>query len=74
MRSQANGFYGSKGISGLIPEGYRLLEQRFMRAVRASGRSWDPDRGGVQLSEWKREGWTYHAKGIKPRFFMLSRF
>ena len=43
-----------------------------MRAVRAAGRSWtaaaggggDEDAGeGVQLTEWERKGWTYHAKG-----------
>ncbi|KAL1664199.1 hypothetical protein GGF50DRAFT_55304 [Schizophyllum commune] len=56
---KANGFYGSSGISGRIPEGYTLFEQRFMRAVRQAGRQ-----TGVQLHEWHREGWTYHAKGI----------
>ncbi|KAI6132057.1 hypothetical protein EDD16DRAFT_669646 [Pisolithus croceorrhizus] len=64
---QANGFYGSRGLSGLIPEGYTLLEQRFMRAVRAAGRDATSEGGSssaVRLSEWVREGWTYHAKGI----------
>ncbi|GLB40614.1 putative CDP-diacylglycerol-glycerol-3-phosphate 3-phosphatidyltransferase [Lyophyllum shimeji] len=66
---KANGFYGSKGISGRIPEGYTLLEQRFMRAVQKAGRMWDAPADcvhgkGVQLSEWERDGWTYHAKGI----------
>ncbi|KAI6005760.1 hypothetical protein EDD15DRAFT_2426499 [Pisolithus albus] len=64
---QANGFYGSRGLSGLIPEGYTLLEQRFMRAVRAAGRDASAKGGSssaVRLSEWVREGWTYHAKGI----------
>ncbi|EIW84762.1 hypothetical protein CONPUDRAFT_116933 [Coniophora puteana RWD-64-598 SS2] len=65
---KANGFYGSRGISGLIPEGYTLLEQRFMRAVHAAGRgdtstAQDQD-GAVRLREWERDGWTYHAKGI----------
>ncbi|KAK7006176.1 CDP-diacylglycerol--glycerol-3-phosphate 3-phosphatidyltransferase [Favolaschia claudopus] len=55
----ANGFYGSRGISGRIPEGYTYLEQRFMNAVKRAGRQ-----ATVQLSEWEREGWTYHAKGI----------
>ena len=58
-------------MSGRIPEGYTLLEQKFMKAVRHARREWkheDTDlaamRGpGVQLSEWEREGWTYHAKG-----------
>ena len=57
--SQANGFYGSRGVSGRIPEGYTLLEQRFMSAVQCAGRQ-----SGVQLNEWEREGWTYHAKGV----------
>ncbi|GBE81880.1 hypothetical protein BKA93DRAFT_743850 [Sparassis latifolia] len=65
---KANGFYGSKGVSGRIPEGYTLLEKRFMRAVRHSGREWTQDqqecRPGVQLNEWEKKGWTYHAKGI----------
>ncbi|KAJ6561852.1 hypothetical protein B0H19DRAFT_1142826 [Mycena capillaripes] len=56
---RANGFYGSRGVSGRIPEGYTLLEQRFMNAVQHAGRQ-----TGVQLNEWEREGWTYHAKGI----------
>ena len=69
---QANGFYGSRGLSGLIPEGYTLLERRFMRAVRAAGRDTGSQNGStdaIGLSEWVREGWTYHAKGRHhPRF------
>ncbi|KDQ61230.1 hypothetical protein JAAARDRAFT_173833 [Jaapia argillacea MUCL 33604] len=65
---KANGFYRSRGISGRIPEGYTLLEQRFMRAVDAAKRGPptgdEKDTGGVQLNEWERDGWTYHAKGI----------
>ncbi|KAF5334855.1 hypothetical protein D9758_014298 [Tetrapyrgos nigripes] len=81
---KANGFFGSKGISGRIPEGYTYLEQRFMDAVRRVGREWAPpspssspssasisvantsgnDTGVVQLCEWEKEGWTYHAKGL----------
>jgi len=61
----ANGFYGSRGLSGRIPDGYTLLEQKFMKAVNAAGRNWSVDSAkGVQLNEWTREGWTYHAKGI----------
>ena len=66
---QANGFYGSKGISGRLPEGYTWLEQRFMAAVRAS----QPQDSGsvprsVELKEWNRQGWTYHAKGALTAF------
>ncbi|TFK94834.1 hypothetical protein K466DRAFT_475480 [Polyporus arcularius HHB13444] len=68
---KANGFYGSKGISGRIPEAYTLFERRFMHAVRTARREWAPGSSdvipGVQLHEWEREGWTYHAKGIWVR-------
>jgi CDP-diacylglycerol--glycerol-3-phosphate 3-phosphatidyltransferase len=67
-RSKANGFYGSKGLSGRIPEGYTLFEKNFMSAVYKAGRNWhigpDTKEGrGVSLREWERTGWTYHAKG-----------
>ncbi|KAF8323407.1 hypothetical protein DL93DRAFT_2071139 [Clavulina sp. PMI_390] len=61
---KANGFYGSRGVSGRIPEGYTLLEQRFWTRVLRAGRQWRENGGGVALSEWYREAWTYHAKGI----------
>ncbi|KAI0807808.1 hypothetical protein C8Q74DRAFT_1343406 [Fomes fomentarius] len=68
---KANGFYGSKGISGRIPEAYTLFERRFMGAVRAAQKEWTHESSevitGVQLHEWEREGWTYHAKGIWVR-------
>jgi len=70
---KANGFYGSKGVSGRIPEGYTVLERRFMKAVRTAGREWPHDEPleqhgpGIQLSEWEKNGWTYHAKGIWMR-------
>ena len=60
---QANGFYRSKGVSGRIPEGYTLLEQRFWRGIIRSNRVWSGQHC-VQLHEWVRDGWTYHAKGI----------
>ncbi|KIM40652.1 hypothetical protein M413DRAFT_446073 [Hebeloma cylindrosporum] len=64
---KANGFFGSKGISGRIPEGYTLYEQRFMSAVSKAGRLWSgsspTDGQGVLLNEWEKPGWTYHAKG-----------
>ncbi|CED84006.1 Phosphatidylglycerolphosphate synthase [Phaffia rhodozyma] len=104
---KSNGFFGSKGISGLIPEGYTLLERDFEREVSRRGRSWtvtpsqtdssssslvtttksipdeksekptgtsgltgshlgsSPGTGhGVELTEWQRDGWTYHSKGL----------
>ncbi|KAG7089268.1 hypothetical protein E1B28_010966 [Marasmius oreades] len=62
---KANGFYGSKGISGRIPDGYTLFEQRFMAAVKRAGRLWTTTtRKGVQLQEWWKDGCTYHGKGL----------
>ncbi|KAL7408975.1 hypothetical protein BDY24DRAFT_404847 [Mrakia frigida] len=70
---KANGFYGSKGISGLIPDGYTMLERDFERETRRRERDWKDASaasvvgertGGVEISEWERPGWTYHAKGI----------
>jgi len=34
-----------------------------MGAVRRAGRQWASGHG-VELSEWEKQGWTYHAKGI----------
>lgn len=61
----ANGFYGSKGISGMLPAAYTHLSRRFLGAVSSAGLS-----DQIQLKEWRKgtvnepEGWTYHAKGI----------
>ncbi|KAE8446646.1 hypothetical protein EG329_011839 [Mollisiaceae sp. DMI_Dod_QoI] len=61
----ANGFYGSKGVSGLLPAAYTLLSRRFLERVNGEGRD-----GDIVLKEWRRGtvgdegGWTYHAKGL----------
>ena len=61
----ANGFYGSAGISGMLPAAYTLLSRRFLRNVASAGRE-----SSIQLKEWRRGtvgepgGWTYHAKGL----------
>ena len=57
----ANGFFGSRGISGLLPAAYTHLSLRFLRAARGTS---------IELREWQRgivgkqDGWTYHAKGL----------
>nr|XP_018267092.1 CDP-diacylglycerol-glycerol-3-phosphate 3-phosphatidyltransferase [Kwoniella dejecticola CBS 10117]OBR89250.1 CDP-diacylglycerol-glycerol-3-phosphate 3-phosphatidyltransferase [Kwoniella dejecticola CBS 10117] len=62
---KANGFYGSKGFSRLIPEGYTLLESRFYRDAVRRGREWTEEKAaGIRLKEWEKSGWTYHSKGI----------
>lgn len=61
----ANGFYGSSGISGLLPPAYTLLARRFLERVQKAGRA-----ENIILKEWRKgtvgepEGWTYHAKGL----------
>lgn len=61
----ANGFYGSKGISGMLPAAYSLLGRRFLDAVSKAGLSEQ-----ISVKEWRKGtvntpgGWTYHAKGI----------
>ncbi|PKK49198.1 hypothetical protein CI102_3831 [Trichoderma harzianum] len=62
---EANGFYKSKGVSGLLPDAYVLLARRFLYAVQQCGRE-----GDITLKEWRfgttgqPGGWTYHAKGL----------
>ena len=57
----ANGFFGSKGISGMLPAAYTYLSLKFLEAAR--GRQ-------IKLREWQcgvvgqKDGWTYHAKGL----------
>jgi CDP-diacylglycerol---glycerol-3-phosphate 3-phosphatidyltransferase len=61
----ANGFYKSKGVSGMLPDAYTLLSKRFLESLSRRGLY---DR--ITLKEWRKgtvnepEGWTYHAKGI----------
>lgn len=59
----ANGFYGSSGISGMLPAAYTHLSSRFLQLARSH-------HANITLREWNRGpvgeegGWTYHAKGI----------
>jgi CDP-diacylglycerol---glycerol-3-phosphate 3-phosphatidyltransferase len=61
----ANGFYGSAGVSGLLPAAYTHLSKRFLQAVRFKGLG-----DQINLLEWRNGtvntpgGWSYHAKGI----------
>lgn len=62
---EANGFYKSKGVSGLLPDAYVLLARRFLDNINHSRRD-----GDITLKEWRLGtsghpgGWTYHAKGL----------
>lgn len=56
---QANGFYGSAGVSKYIPDAYTFLEKKFYDKIVAQKRE-----GEIRIEEWRRMHWTYHAKGI----------
>lgn len=62
---EANGFYRSRGVSGMLPDAYVLLARRFVDGVRRAGRD-----GAIVVKEWRRGtvgapgGWSYHAKGL----------
>lgn len=57
---KANGFYGSRGISRYVPDGYTENERDFLsRAERKFN-----DDGQIQMFEFQRDQWTYHAKGL----------
>ena len=61
----ANGFYGSPGVSGMLPAAYTHLSARFLDRVAEAQRT-----NSSQLKEWRKGtvgepgGWTYHAKGL----------
>lgn len=61
----ANGFYGSPGVSGMLPAAYTLLSRRFLRTVQNAGKE-----DMIHLKEWRKgtvgepDGMTYHAKGL----------
>ncbi|KAF2404772.1 hypothetical protein EJ06DRAFT_467410, partial [Trichodelitschia bisporula] len=62
---EANGFFNSGGVSGLLPAAYTHLSRKFVEAASAAGLA-----SNITLKEWRRGtvgtpgGWTYHAKGI----------
>ncbi|XP_056406165.1 CDP-diacylglycerol--glycerol-3-phosphate 3-phosphatidyltransferase, mitochondrial isoform X2 [Hyla sarda] len=56
---EVNGFFGAKGIAGAIPAAYVHIEHQFYNEVYKQGQ-----RLRVQLREYFREHWTFHAKGL----------
>ena len=68
---ESNGFYGSKGMSGLVPTAYSLLEygtwlrltRQWYQTPRQERNAWKQS-NDKQLREYSRPGWEFHAKGI----------
>merc|ERR1712093_807977 len=56
---EANGFYQSAGFSRYLPPAYTYLERQFYEDVKRRSKESD-----VAVHEWKKQGWTYHAKGM----------
>lgn len=55
----ANGFQGAKGPAGGIPAAYSQIAKTFQKTLVASGQA-----HRVQLFEYQKPNWTYHAKGL----------
>lgn len=56
---EVNGFFGAKGVAGAIPAAYTHITRQFYQQVCQLGQQ---DR--VQLHEYHRSHWTFHAKGL----------
>lgn len=56
---EANGFLGASGVAGAIPAAYTQLARSFLSRVAALGQE-----RRLQLWEYRRSGWTFHAKGL----------
>ncbi|XP_011498191.1 PREDICTED: CDP-diacylglycerol--glycerol-3-phosphate 3-phosphatidyltransferase, mitochondrial [Ceratosolen solmsi marchali] len=72
---RANGFFGAKGIASGIPAAYTTIEESFFKMCEKFSQS-----ERVQLWEFLKHGWTYHAKGLwyslpgdqKPCFTLIG--
>ncbi|GMS80207.1 hypothetical protein PENTCL1PPCAC_2382 [Pristionchus entomophagus] len=54
----ANGFAGASGLSQYIPSMYSSIAASFLAAIDKYNRR------NVELVEWSRKGWSFHAKGL----------
>uniref|UniRef100_F6SD21 CDP-diacylglycerol--glycerol-3-phosphate 3-phosphatidyltransferase n=1 Tax=Ornithorhynchus anatinus TaxID=9258 RepID=F6SD21_ORNAN len=54
---EVNGFFGARGVAGAIPAAYVYIERQFYRQVCNLGQE-----ERVRLQEYRRSGWTFHAK------------
>ncbi|GAA6025151.1 hypothetical protein JCM11491_000233, partial [Sporobolomyces phaffii] len=59
---EANGFFGSKGVSKYIPPAYTQFSKQFYQEVVDQATRRRKAELGVEMREWKKAGWTYHAK------------
>nr|CDS33886.1 CDP diacylglycerol glycerol 3 phosphate [Hymenolepis microstoma] len=57
---EANSFFKSRGLSGGIPAAYREMLISFLRRIAQHPSSLN----NIQVKEYFRPGWTFHAKGL----------
>jgi len=57
---QANGYYTSRGLLGYIPTAYSEIEREFVERAKIKC----SNDGQIQMFEYYRPQWTYHAKGL----------
>lgn len=57
--SQANGFYGGRGVAGHVPVMYIHFAKKFLERVSALQAE-----HRVRYLEYFRNGWTFHGKGL----------
>ena len=56
---QANGFFGARGVSGAIPDGYTYIAREFMAQVDRR-----EQKSRIKMHEFSKPGWTFHGKGL----------
>ncbi|XP_063961961.1 CDP-diacylglycerol--glycerol-3-phosphate 3-phosphatidyltransferase, mitochondrial-like [Lytechinus pictus] len=56
---QVNGFYGSRGISGYVPDSYTFIASQFFKAINQC-----QQQRRITLYEYYRDAWTFHVKGL----------
>ena len=75
---QSNGFFMSRGISGYVADAYTRMQIKFWEELKRAGRARVPAAQeekreqptdaevapSVEIREWKKQDWTYHAKGF----------
>ncbi|GAA5956397.1 hypothetical protein JCM3765_005650 [Sporobolomyces pararoseus] len=73
-KAKANGFFGSKGVSKYIPPAYTQFSKQFYEELVEQAKKRRKTELGVEMREWKKSGWTYHAKGIWLTPALSNRF
>ncbi|CAG7730797.1 unnamed protein product [Allacma fusca] len=56
---EANGFLGARGVAGGIPAAYTQLAKMFLAKVKNFNQE-----KRIGLWEYRKPGWTFHAKGL----------